>query len=671
MTQLKLPIAPSLLPFRKDIQKFCRDAMKTIGAVDGDETLLPYHSKLIPPLPAGAQDDARLALHFLQHVLVDLVGHGWSIKVRGDILYLQRPLESDLSHSEYKELVRTRKLRDRNSQLLEPSVAKFIDSMERRELSEYGWHCIFSVMRDGQQLAQALKPITKLDGQKRLEQLSETIKPYIQFVERDVRCTQTGLLLTDIWRYFRHTWVNVYKTLPGRSVSILIRDAAAENHPVIGIAALGSAVAQQRGRDLWIGWDKDTITQYFKDNGTARDVKWVYDSLDNQIADIYIKDFVKEGVLRRANLKKPTKEVIDKLRSLSKQEIEYHRKYPHAAKSSGAAKDQDWLILTKSHLYRSKRAGLLADLLAYREEFLAHKLSTLKRNDLKAALQDKNLLKAISSVVRRIKADHVGIDMMDIIVCGAIPPYNALLGGKLVCSLLASPEVTKYISYRYGQQESVIASSMKGTGSIRKPQLVLLGTTSLYRGNSSQYNRIRIPAATANGSEHEEIKYIKLGDSEGFGLFQFSSSTFDVMETYLSRTLGGKRVNSIFGEGVNPLMRKLREALSKVGLPAEALLQHSNNRFIYGVPLATNFREILLGKQKHAKFIIPQTKPLERTEQLAEFWRTRWLNKRIEHEHILSDVASNTLVYPVTHKARVPLYKIREALEDNLEFEFE
>jgi hypothetical protein len=66
-------------------------------------------------------------------------------------------------------------------------------------------------------------------------------------------CRETGLRLSDIWRYFRHTWVNIYRSVPGRNLMVLVRDRAVSNHPIVGIAALASSVIQQSIRDKWIG----------------------------------------------------------------------------------------------------------------------------------------------------------------------------------------------------------------------------------------------------------------------------------------------------------------------------------------------------------------------------------------------------------------------------------
>lgn len=50
-------------------------------------------------------------------------------------------------------------------------------------------------------------------------------------------------------------------------------------------------------------------------------------------------------------------------------------------------------------------------------------------------------------------------------------PYNNILGGKLVCMLLASPEISNYYKSKYNETQSIIASSMKGEALNKKQDL--------------------------------------------------------------------------------------------------------------------------------------------------------------------------------------------------------
>ena len=118
---------------------------------------------------------------------------------------------------------------------------------------------------------------------------------------------------------------------------------------------------------------------------------------------------------------------------------------------------------------------------------------------------------------------------------------------------------------------------------------------------------------------------------------------------------GNRRVNSIFGEGVNPLLRKIREALEAVGFVSDELLLHRNERVVYGIPLASNYQDVLLGLAKRPVYIVPQSDGPTHTTRLADFWRERWLLSRIQRTEILERVAEHTLAHPVRHGARVPL----------------
>jgi hypothetical protein len=97
----------------------------------------------------------------------------------------------------------------------------------------------------------------------------------------------------------------------------------------------------------------------------------------------------------------------------------------------------------------------------------------------------------------------------------------------------------------------------------------------------------------------------------------------------------------------------MREALTLVGLPSEMLLRHGNQRIVYGVPLARNFRRVLLGLETRPKYIVAQSNPRKKTVMIGAYWINRWLSKRIEQDSVLMQVASHSLAYPVRHGAQV------------------
>jgi Druantia protein DruA len=600
----------------------------------------------------------ELKLMLVSNVLLDLALHGWAIGDGNSNFALIPPDQQSESSDVQKNRIRQKHLIERDAQLREPSVREFIMSMERRRLTAKGWHSIYSVMRDGEQLATALESAASCqDLDERGRHVSKAIDPYLQFVTPDGICPETGLRLNDIWRYFRHTWVNVYRSVPGRNLMILVRDRSTAYHPVIGIAALASSVIQQSIRDRWIGWDPDTAVAAFAANPTRKLIRRLNEQLRSFVKGIYVDDLIKDGLLTPQELQAPSPALIRKLRSEAEKRIKLHRRNPEitAHKTGKARTAGDWISLAETNLYRSKRCKQLAALLEAQQSFAEAKLTSLRKDQLLRAVKKGNVRHALRRVVRFGKAERVGIRMMDIAVCGAVAPYNAILGGKLVCLLLCSPEVVRAYGDRYGDHVSVIASGMKGRKVKRDPGLVLLCTTSLYGNGSSQYNRLKMPAEVVGGESGDFLKYEELGTSEGFGSFHFSRESLRIADALLGRSKQGRKVNSIFGEGVNPLIRKMREALTLVGLPSELLLKHGYKRIVYGIPLAKNFRAFLLGLEERPQYFIPQSKPKEKTSMIAGYWRRRWLSRRIEDPSVLEQVAKHGLSYPIPHGAQVQL----------------
>lgn len=671
MTSEQIILAPALNGREDQFIGFCRDLCRKMKKENDTITdiISAARGKLRKPFSVGTVSESLVRYSVAANIVLDLALHGWQFQVIRKTVRACPPAKTGLLPSQVKENIRRGHLVERNQQLGESSVQQFVQNMERKRLTKTGWHSIFSLMRDGRDLYRKLNSLEGLQSeQARLKKLSEIISPYIEFVDADTECSQTGLRLQDIWRYFRHTWTNAYKSLPGRSLQILIRDGAAPNHAVIGIGALGSSVVQQTVRDKWIGWDADSTDKWLDEKPPRLLQKWISGILKQQIDQIYKKDV--DGIIDRFELMKPQSATIRKLRAEGGRCKRLHRKNPqpayHKSPLKGRDGNVDWERQAKTSLFRAKRYQTLASLLQIKKVFQDHNILSLSPPEFKKSLKISDVRIALRQLIRLRKGERVGVDMMDIIVCGAIAPYNHLLGGKLICMLMAAPEIVQFYRRKYSLQPSVIASSMKGSQAVRDPKLVLLSTTSLYGVGSSQYNRVRIPASEVGGKVGEEVRYFELGLSEGFGSYHLSKETIKLMDILMARHQNGRPVNFIFGEGVNPRMRHIREGLNLINLPSDKILVHGNPRLVYGISLAKNFRDVLLGFSARPQYVLPQRNIKQRTQLIAAYWQKRWLLQRIGRKDVIAEVAKHSLSYPITHGARVPLLQRDDYLFDQV-----
>jgi hypothetical protein len=173
------------------------------------------------------------------------------------------------------------------------------------------------------------------------------------------------------------------------------------------------------------------------------------------------------------------------------------------------------------------------------------------------------------------------VSVMDAHIVGAVPPYNQLLGGKVVASLMTSDEVCQAFTQKYGDTRGEISREFKHA------QLVLITVTSAL-GRSSLYNRLRIPGVVA---------FERVGMTEGWGHFQIPNVLFLKMRQLLRLRNHRYWWQHRFGMGPNWRMRVIRAALEDVGLASD-LLQHGIRREIFAAPLGADWREFLRGKAK-------------------------------------------------------------------------
>jgi hypothetical protein len=591
-------------------------------------------------------------------VLTDLAVQGWRLRVYRGRIQVRPPVPMKHDRAAEKARVRRQELITRDSQLRRTSVLKFVRAMEKTRLFNGKFTSIFSLMRDGRELANSLRRARAHINNGWAAELADVVDPYIEFVGSvDAACSLTGLRLMDIWRYFRHTWTNQYTSVPGRTMMFLVRDRAVNFHPIVGIGALSSPVIQIRERDMWIGWHPDALIVRIRSNPTAALAHWLVGVVDSAIEETYIDDLLEDRIIGTKDLSSPSNAAIGRLLRESVEQRLLHHRYDrsrdHKAKRPEASGDQYWIGRARTHLFRSKRALALASYLRARAIFNA----TLGKNPTAEKLAElaktADGMESIRKIIRKAKSDRVGIAVADIAVCGAVQPYNAILGGKLVAMLAASPEIVLEYRRRYGTAESEIASSMAGRPITRTPTLVLLGTTSLYGVGSSQYNRIKIPCDRLGGSSGDTIHYEELGRSEAFGTSQFSEETVDALDDLVQQSEDGQRVNSIFGEGTSPKLRKVRKGLDLLDLPSHLLLRHHRPRVVYGVSLVRNMREHLLGIEDTPNYLVPLDDGKRSTAQITAWWRERWLRNRITLDDVLARVAQHTLVHPISHGARV------------------
>lgn len=587
-------------------------------------------------------------------VLRDLLAQEWRIKLGFDNLVKLAPPKSRSNESKFH--LRQQLQVERNTQLKVGSVEKFIKRMENKKLYMNKKIDVSDLLGDSNLLYQGFKKMAEeKDQNQRYELSKKVVSPYLQLVTNE-RCSFTGYKLMDIWRYFRYTWSIPYKSTPGRNMFYLIRDASQPFHPIIGITALGNTVLHLTKRDNYIGWNLDSIKQSLKkrvkienfevmlkgEMGLTRDVEKVtpletdyeyearvrkesaklLDSIRVFLTDA-INEINIEDLVTKDEITNPSDEVILRLESLVKhlRANQYNNK-----RSTGTV---DWHSESQSSLFKKKRAQELSKLISAKL-IIKHIEDS---NDNPVEIINKLISykggKVLNIALQANRKKKIGSNIMEIIVCGSIPPYNELLGGKLVSILAMSPTVVKQYNERYASQVSEIASRMKGEEVIRDSQLAFLGTTSLYQMGSSQYNRIKVP--TPNG----ELEYKKLGDTEGFGSVFFTNQTSSLINKMLFEIDGGRRINNVFGEGTSPRLRLLRSGLSSLGIP-EQFTKHHTKRIVYGIELASNSTEYLTGEDNDLNYYYPLDGNEDfYTNEMINYWRKRWLLKRINNVDLL------------------------------------
>jgi len=241
--------------------------------------------------------------------------------------------------------------------------------------------------------------------------------------------------------------------------------------------------------------------------------------------------------------------------------------------------------------------------------------------------------RALGVALQEVRKDGLSSQVADLSVCGAIAPYNLLLGGKLVALAMVSAEARAIWRYRYEGQISIISSQMAGRPIQRPADLKVLTTTSLYGSGSSQYNRLRLRASDFP-ELGTDVVWQELAHTAGYGTVHLGQDTVRILRSLSEQKHGARRINNRFGEGTSPRLRQVREGLEALGINSNEVLHHATPRIFYACMLNSHAHEQLLGISSRLGRRAPAL------ETIAEAWRRRWLLPRIRRGDVLERLES-------------------------------
>lgn len=189
---------------------------------------------------------------------------------------------------------------------------------------------------------------------------------------------------------------------------------------------------------------------------------------------------------------------------------------------------------------------------------------------------------------------------------GALPPYNELLGGKMVALALTCNEVREAYARKYKDCVTLIR------GRRLEPELFFITTTSAF-GKSSLYNRLKY-----NG----EVVALALGYTRGSGSFHIPEELYRGILEFLERK--GVDTARGYGHGPSRKLKLLSLGLEYLGLPK--FEYHGIKREFYLFPLVKNLKEIIHEHQKP----VWHDRPFEKLE---DYWKERWAQPRAKRNH--------------------------------------
>lgn len=654
-----VPIAPPLDGRTAERFPVYMAALATADSAGGRERVAAILRDEVAWLDAHRHLGAQALIYeACVRVLADLIRLRWQVVRRGYSYALENPTETSRSRTTDELISSKAALREElrpvvEEQRAQPAVRAFLERMERGTRAK---RSVLELVADPEELRQRLAPAAALPADLRSAALREATRPYLQRATDELDAF-TSIPLRDVWRYFRFGWSIPQTPVPGRQLLYLVRDAAHPRHAVMGIASLNNCPLEMgETREAFIGWHRRAVVARFVNAAKGGpkplrgELQWLLERIEVSLAEVEWTNLVTPE-----EVADPTPQVVTrvseandefaKLREKLLREIATDSDAPFDARAwerpgtppvsdavlmlEEKASANERMHVARRQLIAKKRAHAIGRLLQAKIVLGRHSAALQDPGRVTATLEVDEVKSAINIVVEALKARRAGANLLEITTCGAIAPYGPLLGGKLVALLMLSPQVGADYRAAYGSP-SIISSQMLNRPVVRDNALVWLGTTSLYIHGSSQYNRLKLPKGTF-APDQPEIRFEPIGVTRGFGTVQFSPETSRAIDALVSSSRAFKDVNSVFGEGTSPKLRKMKQGMRLIGFNPDRLLRHQQQRLIYAVPLSEQSGDWLMERRTDLPGYLsePSAYP-HATEAIAEFWRRRWLAARLD-----------------------------------------
>jgi hypothetical protein len=186
---------------------------------------------------------------------------------------------------------------------------------------------------------------------------------------------------------------------------------------------------------------------------------------------------------------------------------------------------------------------------------------------------------------------------------GALPPYNDLLGGKMVALAITCNELRELYQEKYKNTKTVLK------GREIENRLLFLTTTSAF-GKSSIYNRLKY---------NDEIVAQSLGYTQGSGSFHISEKLYLEILAFLDQK--GFNTARGYGNGPSRKMRLIDKGLNLLGL--KNAVYHNIKREFYLFPLAENLQSVISQTEEPIYYNRP-------FQDVFDYWLQRYCIPRAE-----------------------------------------